>query len=1012
MAGMEQLEIHSKSYIVRWVKVEEKHTISWSVQPHKKSINFGIVKHPGTGSSASSASTPRQLNFDDAVHSLQPLDPVSQRRLSATTDSRNDSSTAQDQLKAKGFILVEWCGKCEADKVSMGTFAVPVGHGGMYGLVFDNTFSKQISKTATFVLLTYPSNAAPRSTHLQKLQGLDGTHAQNGRRPSPNLSAAASESVESLQSTAMGRGASRGSLISKNDSEGGFLSYHVGVLQKRRRKRGQGYARRFFSLDFATCTLSYYYSRNSSALRGAIPLSLAAIAADERRREINIDSGAEIWHLKANNAKDFEDWTNALEKASNNARGAAGGVDIDSVPTPDVGLKIGTSYLHVPSNKEEENEWAQIEGLVSRIAGTRDAVRRLSKDTATPNRRHSHLLGVPSASPVAEEAGDYFAPQTNQSNQTNEKRPFWKRKSSTPIPSTPTTTQRSMAAQLAVPVPTAATSEVNANGTNFRKPRTSHEEQNIHDHCTSFLNDLDAVLSDFSTLIAGSKRRRAANTIPTSARSTHSVDSASTGEFYDAEAGDPDRSQVMIINRKSEQEETLTSETEDEKDDCGASTSSSGGSEEVEHVNGAAALFPIKPKSLDPLPIKVAPKRRKAIPPATVMPPSLIGFLRKNVGKDLSTISMPVSANEPLSLLQRVAEQLEYCNLLNTAADQKDCTIRLLHVAAFAVSQFSNSRTKERAIRKPFNPMLGETFELVRSEQEVPGGFRLLVEKVSHRPVRMACQADSARWSLGQSPAPTQKFWGKSAELITDGRVRMVLRLRDGIEERYTWNVATVFLRNVVMGEKYVEPVGNMTVTNETTGAKALVEFKQKGMFGGRSEDVVVEAYDGEGKHTGVSLQGTWTNSLKVVEAGRSSGAEIWKVGDLVENAPGCYGLTTFAAQLNEITEIEKGKMAITDSRLRPDQRAAEAGKLDEAEDLKAKLEEAQRERRRSLEERGEMWRAKWFVKVEGGMEEEGEEVWGLKGGKDGYWEERERVARGGGVGGAEWRGVEPVFGI
>ncbi|KAJ8059682.1 hypothetical protein OCU04_011330 [Sclerotinia nivalis] len=1002
MAGMEQLEIHSKSYIVRWVKVEEKHTISWSVQPHKKSINFGIVKHPGTGgSSSSNASTPRQANFDDAVHSMQSLDHSSQRRLSATTDSRNDSSTAQEQLKAKGFILVEWCGKCEADKVSMGTFAVPVGHGGMYGLVFDNTFSKQISKTATFVLLTYPSNAPPHSTHLQKLQGLDGTHAQIGRKPSPNLPAAASESVESLQSTAMGRGASRSSMMSRNDSENGFSSYHVGVLQKRRRKKGQGYARRFFSLDFATCTLSYYYSRNSSALRGAIPLSLAAIAADERRREINIDSGAEIWHLKANNAKDFEDWTKALEKASNSARGSVEAPDTEAMPTPDVGLKIRTSYLHALSSKEEENEWAQIEGLVSRIVGTRDAVRRLSKDTATPNRRHSHLLGAPSGSPLVEEAGDYFAPQTNQPQQSSEKKSFWKRKSSTPTPGTPTTTQRSMTAQLAVP---AAASEVDASGTTPRKSRTSYEEQNIHDHCTSLLNDLDSVLSDFQTLIASSKRRRAANTVPLSARSTHSVDSASTEEFYDAEAGDPDRSQVMIINRKSAEEETITSETEEEKDDCGASTSSSGGSEEVEHVNGAAALFPIKPKTLDPLPVKVAPKRRKAIPPATVMPPSLIGFLRKNVGKDLSTISMPVSANEPLSLLQRVAEQLEYCNLLNAATDQKDSTKRLLHVAAFAVSQFSYSRAKERAIRKPFNPMLGETFELVRSEQEVPGGFRLLVEKVSHRPVRMACQADSAKWSLGQSPAPTQKFWGKSAELITEGRVRLVLRLPDGIEERYTWNVATAFLRNVVMGEKYVEPVGNMTITNESTGAKALVEFKQKGMFGGRSEDVGVEAYDGEGKHTNIGLQGNWTSSLRIVEAGRP-GAEIWKVGSLVDNAANCYGLTTFAAQLNEITEVEKGKMANTDSRLRPDQRAAEAGKLDEAEDVKAKLEEAQRRRRRSMEERGEEWKARWFVRVEGELEDDGEEVWALRGGKDGYWEERERVARGEG----EWKG-EGVF--
>jgi len=140
--------------------------------------------------------------------------------------------------------------------------------------------------------LTYPSNAPPHSTHhLQNLQGApSGTSLSSlGKTQSPKL-AAASDSVDSLQShLAIGNSGSRGnSVMGRADSESGIATYHTGILQKRRRKRGQGYARRFFSLDFASCTLSYYYSRNSSALRGAIPLSLAAIAADERRREISM----------------------------------------------------------------------------------------------------------------------------------------------------------------------------------------------------------------------------------------------------------------------------------------------------------------------------------------------------------------------------------------------------------------------------------------------------------------------------------------------------------------------------------------------------------------------------------------------------------------------------------------------------------------------------------------------------------------------------------------------------
>lgn len=948
--------------------------------------NFGIFKHPG----ASNAGTPQPL--EDASTSLLQLD-QGLDKLRRPSTSKNDASTAQEQLRAKGFISIQWYGKCEADKVSMGTYPVPAGHGGMYGLIFDNTFSKQFSKTATFVLLTYPSNAPPHTTH--HLSNLPPSMSSTGisssaKGLSPNLGPSASDSVDSLQShLGLANGSRGGSVLGRNGSENGLATYHVGVLSKRRRKRGQGYARRFFSLDFASCTLSYYYSRNSSALRGAIPLSLAAIAADERRREISIDSGAEVWHLKAGNAKDFDEWTKALEKASKSARG----VEPESATPSPERLRVRTTGLQASSSsQEEEREWEQVEALVSRIVGTRDAVRRLSNDTAPGASKKLTLAGLglsTGSSPSVDEGGDYFGTPP-------EKRPFWKRKASTP--SMPQMVQRGISSQLAVPAPATVTT-ITANGSvipSSRKDRHSsdHANPSMHEHCAALLNDLDAVLQDFSTLLANSKRRRMP---PPVSAGRNSMDSASTGEFYDAEAGDGDRSQVILIDRQSE-EDTQPSETDDEFV-TDASSISSQEEDSSAHLTGSAALFPLKPKSLDPLPVTTSIKRRNIIPPATVMPPSLIGFLRKNVGKDLSTISMPVSANEPTSLLQRIVEQCEYSQLLDTAASHKVPTQRILHVAAFAVSQFSINRAKERAIRKPFNPMLGETYELVRTEKEVPGGFRVVVEKVSHRPVRMAIQADSAHWSLSQSPAPTQKFWGKSVELITDGRVRLVLRLPDGSDELYSWNLATVFLRNVVMGEKYVEPVGSMTVTNETTGAKATIEFKQKGMFGGRSEDVQVESYNPDGIHTGVGLTGTWTTNLRILEAGKAAGAEIWRVGELVDNAAQTYGLTTFAAGLNEITKLEKGKLPVTDCRLRPDQRAAEIGNLEEAEIWKAKLEGWQRIRRKELEDRGEVHKPRWFAKVEGG--DDGEEVWKLKGGKDGYWEERAK---------GTWTGVENIL--
>lgn len=94
---------------------------------------------------------------------------------------------------------------------------------------------------------------------------------------------------------------------------------------------------------------------------------------------------------------------------------------------------------------------------------------------------------------------------------------------------------------------------------------------------------------------------------------------------------------------------------------------------------------------------------------------SLLSILRKNVGKDLSTVAMPVSLNEPINVLQRLCEELEYSELLDKAVTLPDSLDRLVYVAAFAVSGYAT--TQWRAARKPFNPLHGETFEYVCPEK-------------------------------------------------------------------------------------------------------------------------------------------------------------------------------------------------------------------------------------------------------------------------------------------------------
>jgi len=87
--------------------------------------------------------------------------------------------------------------------------------------------------------------------------------------------------------------------------------------------------------------------------------------------------------------------------------------------------------------------------------------------------------------------------------------------------------------------------------------------------------------------------------------------------------------------------------------------------------------------------------------------------------QDLSNISLPVTTNEPISALQRIAEELEYSELLDRAVSAQDPMERLTLVAVFAISTYGGN--KYRVTRKPFNPLLGETFEWIRPDKGMLG---------------------------------------------------------------------------------------------------------------------------------------------------------------------------------------------------------------------------------------------------------------------------------------------------
>lgn len=91
-------------------------------------------------------------------------------------------------------------------------------------------------------------------------------------------------------------------------------------------------------------------------------------------------------------------------------------------------------------------------------------------------------------------------------------------------------------------------------------------------------------------------------------------------------------------------------------------------------------------------------------------------------------------------------------------------------VAAFAVSAVASQWERTG---KPFNPLLGETYELIREDL----GFRFISEQVSHHPPISAFHSEGLHqdFLFHGSIYPKLKFWGKSVEAEPRGTITLEL---------------------------------------------------------------------------------------------------------------------------------------------------------------------------------------------------------------------------------------------
>lgn len=246
-------------------------------------------------------------------------------------------------------------------------------------------------------------------------------------------------------------------------------------------------------------------------------------------------------------------------------------------------------------------------------------------------------------------------------------------------------------------------------------------------------------------------------------------------------------------------------------------------------------------------------------------------------GQDLTRVTIPSFFLEPRSLLERMADTQMHPDLLLGLADEPDPVARMRGVVRWYLSGW---HYKTVGVKKPFNPIIGETFACFWKHSD-GSRTQYFAEQVSHRPPisgiyfenRVHNIAASAHvWTKSQFSAP------QTTKSILDGACVLHLTNRPG--ESYFITFPTYYAHNLLLGTLRMEVGDTGHVVCESTGLRADIEFTQKTMFGGsdRLNGLVGSIRRGTGPKGGeelFALSGHWDSKVYIAPSGSPGKKEV-----------------------------------------------------------------------------------------------------------------------------------------
>ncbi|KAI9813726.1 MAG: Oxysterol binding protein [Thelocarpon impressellum] len=315
---------------------------------------------------------------------------------------------------------------------------------------------------------------------------------------------------------------------------------------------------------------------------------------------------------------------------------------------------------------------------------------------------------------------------------------------------------------------------------------------------------------------------------------------------------------------------------------------------------------------------------------------------------DLSSLTAPPFILSTTSLVEYSSYWAEHPSLLVAPAAEPDPARRALLVLRWFLStlkqQYSSRSEKLGTEKKPLNPFLGELF-LGRWE-DAAGTTHLVSEQVSHHPPATAYYIWNDEHGVRLQGYNAQKAsFSRTIHVKQIGHA--VLHL-DKYDEDYLITLPSLHIEGLIYGAPFVE-LNRHTFIQSSTGYTAKIDYSGKGWLSGKKNSFTASLYtDGHEKEPLYTVDGQWTDSFVIRDGKTKKEVETYDAKTACTTP-----LTVAPVEAQDPLESRRAWRAVAAS--------IDAGDLDTTSVEKSKIENAQRELRRTEQAEGREWTRRYF---------------------------------------------------